>query len=123
MEQGHDPPVEPPARVVPTSPRARCYKCNRMNTYKSGLCVACWRKNYGPQYRKTCADMLREHVARGGWWCEGYADRGYHQVAEGDLECDHHRPVSRGGDSRPSNVRPLCRDCNIKKSNNRPQRI
>jgi 5-methylcytosine-specific restriction endonuclease McrA len=27
-------------------------------------------------------------------------------------QLDHVRPVSRGGDDRPTNLRPLCRKCN-----------
>lgn len=32
-----------------------------------------------------------------------------------DIECDHIVGIADGGDSRPSNIQPLCRTCNMLK--------
>ena len=72
------------------------------------------RKDF-PKYKRTRIDI---HVRIGIFRRDGYCCKHCgEQFSRRQLELDHIKPISTGGDDSIENLQTLCRTCNRKKGN------
>jgi len=72
------------------------------------------RKDF-PKYRRAVIDI---HVRIGIFRRDGYCCKHCgEQFSRNQLELDHIKPISTGGDDSIENLQTLCRTCNRKKGN------
>lgn len=57
---------------------------------------------------------------RDNWTCQCCGIKVHDGSVNDEFKChiDHIKPISKGGDSEPKNLRVLCRTCNLSKGNN-----
>ena len=92
-----------------------CRRCGRV--HEKPLCPepTNWRHSRAAIQRRTKAATgihtvaLRKRIRDGDAHCSRC-------LSTHDLEVDHIRPVSKGGDDSPSNLQVLCRPCHAAKT-------
>ena len=79
------------------------------------------RERHRSRYRDTLNPLLEAQdwycgdLSKGGGW-KG-CGRSLRNVPQSGMHVDHILPVSRGGESEPSNLQVLCARCNIQANN------
>jgi len=69
-------------------------------------------RNYGKSEGKV--GLHHRTVTAGGKHCSSCGKT----VAGSNAHVDHKRPLSKGGSNASSNIRVLCRDCNLRRNKN-----
>jgi hypothetical protein len=94
-----------------TLARPRACVCGAVACTRHGSRARSTQPERSHAERQRRAQAVRAHVARFGWWCQGYGLPPHPSV---DLTADHRLPVSLGG-SPDGELDVLCRSCNTRK--------
>ena len=90
--------------------------------YKTHGVVERYDREQNGGQRSLCLVLLDDHQRGGGSRCGGdgtQSDRHRQRqlIRRDEMEGDHIKPWSKGGQTIPENCQMLCRDCNSKKTN------